>query len=55
MHVTRMGDIRNAWKILVGKPEGSRLLGRPRLRWEGNIRKDLGKVGWEGIHWMHLA
>jgi hypothetical protein len=36
-HVTHMGDMRNAYKILIGKPEGKRLLGRPRRRWKENI------------------
>jgi hypothetical protein len=41
-------------KLLVGKPEGKRPLGRPRRRWE-DIRMDLRKIGWEGVDWMHLA
>jgi len=41
-----MGDRRRAYKILVGKPEGKRPLGRPRLRWEDNIKIDLQGVGW---------
>jgi hypothetical protein len=48
-------EISNAYKILVGKPEGKRPLGRPRHRWEGNIRLDLGKIEWEEVGWMHLA
>jgi hypothetical protein len=40
-HVARMGDMRNAYKILVGKPEGKRPLGRPRRRWEDNIKIEL--------------
>jgi len=43
------------YKILVGKPEGKRPLGRPRRRWEDNIRMDLKELGWEGVDWMHLA
>jgi hypothetical protein len=50
-----MGEIRNEYKILVGKPEGKRPLGRPRRRWEDNIRMDLGEIGWEGVDWIHLA
>jgi hypothetical protein len=44
-----------AYKILVGKPEGKRLLGRPRRRWEDNIRMDLRETGWEGVDWIHLS
>jgi hypothetical protein len=43
------------YKILVGKPEGKRPLGRPRRRWEDNIRMDLREIGWEVVDWMHLA
>jgi hypothetical protein len=42
-----MGEDRDVHKVLVGKPEGKRLLGRPRHRWEYNIKMDLKKVGWE--------
>jgi hypothetical protein len=48
-HVPRMGEKRNACRILVGKPERYRLLGRPRDRWEDNIKMDLGKIGWVGM------
>jgi hypothetical protein len=44
-HVARMGEKRNAYRLLVGKPEGKRPLGRPRRRWVDNIRMDLGEVG----------
>jgi hypothetical protein len=44
-HVARMGEKRNAYRLLVGKPEGKRPLGRPRRRWVNNIRMDLGEVG----------
>jgi len=47
--------MRNAFKILVGKPEGKRPLGRPRRRWEDNIGMDLRETGWEVVEWMHLA
>jgi len=40
---------------LVGKPEGKRPLGRPRRRWEDNIRAHLRETGWEGVDWMHMA
>jgi hypothetical protein len=44
-HVTRTGEKRNEYRLLVGKPEGKRPLGRPRRRWVDNIRMDLGEVG----------
>jgi hypothetical protein len=47
--------MRNAYKILVGKTERQKRLGRPRCRWEDNIRMDLWEIGWEGVDWMHLA
>jgi hypothetical protein len=50
-----MGDKRNAYRLLVGKPEGKRLLGRPRRRWVDNIRMDLGEVGWVDVGWIGLA
>jgi hypothetical protein len=46
VHVPRMGKKRIAYRLLVGKPEGKRPLGRPRRRWVDNIRMDLGEVGW---------
>jgi hypothetical protein len=48
-HVTRTGEMRNACKVLVGKPEGKRRLGRPRGRWEDNIKKHHQKIGWEFV------
>jgi hypothetical protein len=53
-HVALMG-IRNVYKILVGKPEGMRPLGRPTRRWEDNIRMDFREIGWEGMDWIHLT
>jgi hypothetical protein len=53
-HVARTGEPRNAYKILVGKPEGNRPLGRPRCRWM-NIKMDLGEIGWESRDWIELA
>jgi hypothetical protein len=49
------GEKRNAYKILVGKPEGKRPLGRPRCRWEDNIRMDLREAGWGGMDWTYVA
>jgi hypothetical protein len=54
-HVARMQAIRNANKILVGKPEGKRPLGRPRRRWEGNIKLVLRETELEGVNRIHLA
>jgi hypothetical protein len=50
-----MGEKKNAYRILVGKPEGKRPLGRPRRRWEDNIRMDLRKIGWSDLGWIDLA
>jgi hypothetical protein len=53
-----MGDKRNAYNILVGKPEGKRLLGRPRRRWKDNIRMDLREYGtkvWTGFIWLRIG
>jgi hypothetical protein len=54
-HVADMGDNRNANRILVGKPEGKRLLERPRRRWENDIKVDLAEIGWGGMNWIPLA
>jgi hypothetical protein len=54
-HVERMGEKRNAYRLLVGKPEGKRPLGRPRRWWEDNIRMGLGDVGWGDVDWIGLA
>jgi hypothetical protein len=49
--VARMGEERNMYKVLVGKPEGKRALWRPRRRWKDGIRMDLGRLGWGyGLH-----
>jgi hypothetical protein len=49
-HVARVGEKRNAYRLLVGKPEGKRLLGIRRCRWVDNIRVDLGEVGWGDVN-----
>jgi hypothetical protein len=54
-HVARMGEKRNAYRILVGKPEGQRPLGRPRRRFEDNIKIDLREIGWDGVEWIYLV
>ena len=53
-HVARMGEERGAYRVLVGKPEGKRLLGRPRRRWVDNIRMDLQEVGGGYVDWIGL-
>jgi hypothetical protein len=50
-----MGEKRNAYRILVGKPGGERPLGRPRRRWVDNIEMDLRKIGWGPVGWIHLT
>jgi hypothetical protein len=50
-----MGEGRVAYRILVGKPERRRPLGRPRRRWEDNIKMDLQQVGWGGMDWIDMA
>jgi hypothetical protein len=49
------GEKRNAYRLLVGKPEGKRPLGRPRRRWVEDIRMDLGEVEWGDVDWIGLA
>jgi hypothetical protein len=49
------GETRNAYRILVGKPEGKRPLERPRRRWVDNIKMDLGEIEWDGMDWIDLA
>jgi hypothetical protein len=50
-----MGEKRNAYRLLVGKPEGRRSLERPRHRWVDNVEMDLGEIGWGGVDWIVLA
>ena len=54
-HVARMGEGRGVYRVLVGKPEGKRPLGRPRRRWVDNIRMDLQEVGCAYMDWIGLA
>jgi hypothetical protein len=49
------GEKRNAYSLLVGKPEGKRPLGRPRRRWVDNIKMDRGEVRWGDVDWIGLA
>jgi len=53
-HVASMGESRGVYRVLVGKSEGKRPLGKPRHRWEDNIKMDLQEVGWGGIDWIDL-
>jgi hypothetical protein len=50
-----MEEKRNAYRILVGKPEGKRPLGRPRRRWVDNSKMDRREIGWDGMDWFDLA
>jgi hypothetical protein len=54
-HVERMGEERKVYKVLVGKPEGRRLLGRSRRRWEDGVRMDLREIGLGGVDWIRMA
>jgi hypothetical protein len=54
-NVPRMGEVRGAYKILVGRPEGRRPLGRHRRRWEDNNKTDLREIGFGDVNWIHLA
>ena len=54
-HVAHMGERRGVYRVLVGKPEGKRPLGRPRHRWEDNIKMNLQEVECGGMDWMELA
>jgi hypothetical protein len=50
-----MGEKRNPYRMLVGKPEGRRPLGRPRRRWVVNVRMHLAEVGWDDVDWIGVA
>ena len=54
-HVARMGEVREVYRVLVGKPEGRRPLARPRRRWVDNIRMGLQEVGCGYMDWIGLA
>jgi len=54
-HVAHMGERRGVYMVLVGEPEGKRPLGRPRRRWEDNIKMDLQEMGCVGMDWIELA
>jgi hypothetical protein len=50
-----MNREKNTYRILVGKPEGKRPLGRPRRRWMDNIKIDLRETGWDGMDWLMIG
>jgi hypothetical protein len=54
-HVAPMGEGRGSYRVLVGRPEGKRPLGRPRRRWEDNIKMDLREIRIDGANWIRLA
>jgi hypothetical protein len=58
-YVARMGEGKNVYRVLVGKPEGKRPLGRPRRRWEDGIGMDLEEIGWGGVwsgfNWLRIG
>jgi hypothetical protein len=54
-HVVRMGEGRSVYRVLLGRPEGKRPLGRPRRRWEDNIKLDLREIGIDGAKWILLV
>jgi hypothetical protein len=54
-HVAHMGEERRVYKVLVGKPEGKRALGRPRYIWEDGVRMDFAEIGWGSMVWIRLA
>jgi hypothetical protein len=54
-HVARIGEGRNVYRFSVGRPKGKRPLGRPRRRWEDNIKMDLREIGIDGTNWIELT
>jgi hypothetical protein len=50
----RTGEMKNAYKIFVGKSEGKRLLGRSTYRWKDNVKMNVEEIGWKGVVWIHL-
>jgi hypothetical protein len=54
-HVARMGEVKCVYRVLVGRPECKRPLGRRRHRWEDNIKLDFREMGIDGVNWIHLA
>jgi hypothetical protein len=54
-HVAQMGEKRNTYRLLAGKPEGDRPLGRPRRKWVNNIKMDFLEIGWGGVDWIGLG
>jgi hypothetical protein len=54
-HVACMGEVRGAYNILVGRPEGRRTLAIPRRRWKDNIKMDLREIGFGDVGWIHLS
>jgi hypothetical protein len=53
-HVARTGRGRSVYRILVGRPEGKRSMGRSRRKWENNIKMDLREIGIDGVNWIRL-
>jgi hypothetical protein len=54
-HIACIGGMKNAYDIFVVRSEGKRPLGRPRLRWDDDNKRDLREIGWEGVDWIHLG
>jgi hypothetical protein len=54
-HIVCMGEMKNTYKILTGKPEGKKPVGGSRRIWEDNIRMESSETGWETVDWIHMA